>query len=241
MSVSLSVQEYVARQPRLAWRRRAMRWLIRQLPFRMVRLTVTGLENIPPAGPTILMINHISAIDPGLCMGAVTHRFVVPMTKIENTYHLAGRLAVWWWGSYTVTRGEADRKALLNSIELLKSGQLILIAPEGTRQQHGLARPKDGLAYIATKADAAIVPAGISGAADWKAKWQRLQRPAIQLNFGRAFRFNTGGQERVAREALAAMTDEAMYQLALAVADPNLRGVYSDLSKATARYLTFIE
>ena len=111
----------------------------------------------------------------------------------------------------------------------------------GTRQQHGLARPKDGLAYIATKADAVIIPAGISGAADWKEQWRRWQRPAIQLNFGRAFRFNAGGQQRVARDTLAAMTDVAMYQLALAVVDPALRGVYSDISKATARYLAFIE
>lgn len=241
MSLSLSVQEYVARQPRIAWRRHVMRWLIRQLPFRMIRLTVSGLENIPPVGPTILMMNHISALDPGLCMGAVTHRFVIPMTKVENTYNPVGRAAVWWWGSYTVARGEADRKALLNSIELLKSGQLILIAPEGTRQQNGLARPKDGLAYVATKADAVVVPAGISGAVGWKEKWQRLQRPVIQLNFGCAFKFNTGGQQRISRETLAAMTEEAMYQLALAVADPALRGVYSDLSKATARYLSFID
>lgn len=241
MSASASVQQYVARQPRLAWRRHIMRWLIRQLPFRMIRLTVSGLENIPPSGPTILMINHISALDPGLCMGAVTHRFVIPMTKVENTYHLVGRLAVWWWGSYTVTRGEPDRKALLNSIELLKSGQLILIAPEGTRQQGGLAQPKDGLAYIATKADAVIVPTGISGAVGWKEKWKRLRRPNIQLNFGRAFKFNTDGQQRIPREVLAAMTEEAMYQLALAIVDPNLRGIYSDISKATARYLTFIE
>ena len=241
MSASASVQQYVARQPRLAWRRHIMRWLIRQLPFRMIRLTVSGLENIPPSGPTILMINHISALDPGLCMGAVTHRFVIPMTKVENTYHLVGRLAVWWWGSYTVTRGEPDRKALLNSIELLKSGQLILIAPEGTRQRNGLAQPKDGLAYIATKADAVIVPTGISGAVGWKEKWKRLQRPNIQLNFGRAFKFNTDGQQRIPREILAAMTEEAMYQLALTIADPNLRGIYSDTSKATARYLTFIE
>ena len=241
MSALASVQQYVARQPRLAWRRHVMRWLIRQIPFRMIRLTVSGLENIPASGPTILMINHTSALDPGLCMGAVTHRFVIPMTKVENTYHPVGRLAVWWWGSYTVTRGEPDRKALLNSIELLKSGQLILIAPEGTRQQNGLAQPKDGLAYIATKADAVIVPTGISGAVGWKEKWKRLQRPDIWLNFGRAFKFNTNGQQRIPREVLTAMTEEAMYQLALAIADPNLRGIYSDVSKATARYLTFIE
>lgn len=238
MSAEISVQDYIAMQPRIAWRRHVLRWLIRNLPFRMIKLTVTGNENIPDTGGAILMINHISALDPGLCMGAVTNRFVIPMTKIENTRHPIGAFAVWWWGSYTVNRGEIDRKALTNSIELLKSGQLILIAPEGTRSHAGLQRPKDGMTYIATKAAAAIIPAGISGAIGWKEKWMRLQRPEIQLHFGRPFRFKASG--RVSREALAEMTDEAMYQLAQAIADPALRGVYSDLSKATTEHLEFI-
>jgi 1-acyl-sn-glycerol-3-phosphate acyltransferase len=240
MNAEVSVQEYIEMQPRLAWRRRILRWLIRNLPFRMLKLTVTGQENIPDDGPTIVMMNHISALDPGLIMGAVTNRFVVPMTKIENTHHPVGASAVWWWGSYTINRGEIDRKALTNSIELLKSGQLILIAPEGTRSHDGLQRPKDGMAYIATKANAAIVPAGISGAIGWKEKWTRLQRPEIHIHFGRAFRFKTEGRERIPRDELAAMTEESMYQLAKMIDDENRRGEYRDVSKATARHIEFI-
>lgn len=241
MSANISVEDYIAQQPRLAWRRHILRWLIRNLPFRLVRLTVTGQENIPDTGAAILMMNHISALDPGLCMGAVTNRFVIPMTKVENTHHLMGALVVWWWGSYTINRGEIDRKALTNSIELLKSGQLILIAPEGTRSHKGLQRPKDGMAYIATKADAVIIPVGISGAIGWKEKWLRFQRPEIHMHFGPAFRFKLDGRARVSRDELAAMTDEAMYQLAQVIDDENLRGIYTDLSKATARHIEFIE
>ncbi len=143
-------------------------------------------------------------------------------------------------GSYTVNRGEVDRKALTNSVELIKHDQLILIAPEGHRHPEGLAEPKDGLAFVATKADAVIVPTTISGAVGWEKKLFRFQRPKININFGRPFKFKTNGQ-RVPREALAAMSHEAMYQLAIAVKDGTKRGFYSDLSKATTEYLEFVQ
>lgn len=242
MSSSISVQEYVALQPKLAWRRKLMRGiLIRGLGFGVLwDVKITGTENIPDTGPGILMMNHISLLDPVLCMGAVMNRFVVPMTKVENMRNPILAPLINWWGAYSINRGEVDRRALTNSIELLKSGQLILMAPEGTRQRDGLAKPKDGLAYLATKADAVIIPAAISGAIGWQQKMQRLQRPHIQLNFGRPFRFKTDGGARVPREALAQMGEEAMYQLALTLKDESMRGVYSDIGKATTDYLDFI-
>ncbi|MAS36032.1 MAG: hypothetical protein CL610_18635 [Anaerolineaceae bacterium] len=242
MTANSAIQEYVARQDNFGvqLRRQIMRTLIRQIPFRMCDINITGTENIPDTGPTIVMMNHISALDPGLIMGAVTNRFVVPMTKIENTYHLPGKLTVWWWDAYTVRRGEVDRAALLNSIELLKSGQCLLLAPEGTRQRSGLSRPKEGVVYLATKADAVVVPVGISGAIGWKEKWMKFQRPHIDIHFGRPFRFKPAEGRRVPREDLTAMTDEAMYQLATVVSDESMRGIYSDLSKASARFLEFI-
>jgi 1-acyl-sn-glycerol-3-phosphate acyltransferase len=241
MTVPDDVQAYIARQPRLAWRRQVLRWVIRTLGFKVLwDVTITGTENIPAGGPAIIMMNHISMIDPVLCMGAVTKRFVIPMTKIENVKNPIIGPLVWWWGSYSVTRGTVDRKALTNSIELIKSGQLILVAPEGTRNPEGLIEPKDGLSFIATKADAVIIPTGISGAVGWEDKLFRFQRPQIRVHFGRPFRFKTEGG-RVQREALSAMSQEAMYQLAAAIQDDSRRGVYADLRQATTRYLEFVE
>lgn len=240
MTVSADVQAYVARQPALRWRRVLLQQVIRIIGFKIIwDVTITGTEHIPADGPTIIMMNHISAIDPVLCMGAVTQRFVIPMTKIENMSNPFVGPFVKWWGSYTVNRGEIDRKALTNSIELIKNGQLILIAPEGHRHPEGLGEAKDGLAFVATKADAVIVPTAISGAIGWNHKLFRFQRPHISVNFGRPFKFKTG-DGRVPREALAAMSHEAMYQLAMAVKDETKRGFYSDLSKATTEYLEFV-
>ncbi len=107
----------------------------------------------------------------------------------------------------------------MNSIELLKSGQLILIAPEGHRHPEGLSQPKDGFAYIATKADAVIVPTAISGAVGWLENLTHLKRTHIQVNFGKPFKFKTGANGRVSRDDLTPMMDEAMYQLAQVVQD----------------------
>jgi len=241
MTLSTSVQQYVAQQPRLAWRRRLLRSLIRTLGFKVLwNVEVTGTENVPDSGPSIIMMNHISLIDPILCMGAVTNRFVIPMTKVENLRNPLFSPFVRWWGAYSINRGEIDRKALVNSIELIKSGQLILIAPEGTRHPEGLAEAKDGLAFVATKANAVIIPTAISGAIDWSKKMLRFQRPRINVNFGRPFKFKSDSDGRVPREALSVMSHEAMYQLSMAVKDESKRGFYSDLSKATTQYIEFI-
>lgn len=240
MTLAESVHDYVARQSHYAWKRRIIRFAIRTIGFHVLaNVRVNGVENIPLSGPTILMMNHISLIDPVVCMGAVTRRFVIPMSKIENLSNPFLGPFIRWWGAYSVNRGEVDRKALMNSIELIKSGQLILIAPEGTRQRDGLARPKDGLAFVATKANAVIVPTAISGAQHWTARIKRLQRAAVTVTFGKAFRFKTDS-DRVPREILHAMGEEAMYRLAAALPDPQLRGVYHDLNSATTDYLEFL-
>lgn len=240
MSLNLSVQDYITRQPQLAWRRQTLNTLLRGLIGVAAETKVTGLEHIPADGAVILMMNHISALDPLICMAVVRQRFVIPMTKEENLQSAFLGPFVRWYGAYTVRRGEVDRSALLNSIELLKSGQLILIAPEGTRNPDGLIAPKDGLTYVATKADAVIVPTALADATDWLARLKRFKRAKIRLNFGQPFRFKTAGRARIPREELAQMTREAMYQLALALPDPALRGAFSDVEHATTETLEFV-
>ena len=242
MSASSTIQHYVARQPNFAWRRRVIRWMIRNIGFRLLaRMHITGLENIPASGPVILMMNHLSAIDPVVCMGAVTERFVIPMSKIENSKHPLLGFFVWAWGAYTVDRTTVDRAALMNSIELLKSEQMILIAPEGTRHPDGLELAKDGMTYIATKADAIILPAALSGTQHFKRHWKRLRPVPAHLHFGPPFRLRLEGRTRIPRDELAQMTREAMYQLALAIQDPALRGAYANIDQATTHTLEFIK
>jgi 1-acyl-sn-glycerol-3-phosphate acyltransferase len=235
------VRAYLDRQPWYGWRRAIFLAILRLTVHTLARFTVTGQQHVPRSGPTILMMNHIAAIDPGLCMAAVRGRDVIPMSKIENftTWYFGPFL--WWYGAYAIRRGEIDREALQTTLGLLERGHIVLIAPEGTRSPTGMIEAKEGFAYLATKGEAVILPTAIAGAQHFKTHIKRLRRTPITLNFGPPFRFKTDGRRRIPRAELAQMTREAMYQLALAQTDPALRGVYSDIENATTETLEFVQ
>jgi 1-acyl-sn-glycerol-3-phosphate acyltransferase len=240
-TLDASVQAFVARQPGLAWRRRLLRSLIRFGMRVLARVTITGEELVPASGPVLVIMNHLTLLDPVLVMGAQTQRFVVPMSKVENARNPLTAPFVWWWGAFTVRRGEVDRQALLIPVALLRAGQMIAISPEGTRNPTGLKRPKDGVVYIASKANTVIIPIAVSGTVGWQKTVLLLRRPRMTVNFGPPFRLKTDGRARIPRDELQAMSEEIMYQLSAALTDPGLRGSYADLSKATTRYIEFVD
>ncbi|MBN2305907.1 MAG: 1-acyl-sn-glycerol-3-phosphate acyltransferase [Anaerolineae bacterium] len=239
-SFSAPVHTSVERQERYTWRRRFIRdVLLRQIGFRLlVKVQVEGLEHIPAAGPTLLAINHISAIDPFVVTGAVRSRFLVPMSKVENYRNPLIRLMADSWGVYPIRRGEVDRQALASTLALLKQDYPVLIAPEGTRNP-ALIEAKDGMSYIATKADAVIVPVGVEGTHEFPGSLKRLRRAPVTVRFGSAFRFRTEGRKRIPRDELHYMTVQAMYQIALLLPEYR-RGFYNDLSQVDTGCLEFL-
>ena len=224
-------------------RRQALRFLYDKVACTLLwKPVVEGLDNLPASGPAILMINHVTAVDPIAVLATVRPRFVVPMSKIENFWNPLVGILVRSWGAYPVRRGEVDREALKTTLQLLEAGEITLIAPEGHRSP-ALIKPKDGLAYLATRTDSApvIVPTAIYNLETWlrdlATPWRRTE---VHLTFGQGFRLKVEpGAKRLPREVLAAMTDEMMYRLAMLLPEHN-RGVYGDLSRATTHYLDFV-
>lgn len=232
--------EFVAKQDRYTWRRRFLRdALLRPIGFHvLVKPTITGREHIPTTGPTLLVMNHIGFPDPFVVAGAVINRWVVPMSKIENFKHpIAGPLAR-LWGVYPVDREKVDRRALDYTLKLLDAGHCVLIAPEGTRQP-SMIQVKEGFTYVATKANAMVVPIGLEHTDKVGKNLKKLRRTPIEVRFGPAFRFKANNQSRLDRETMHHMTTEAMYQLAQLVNEER-RGFYHDLSQATTETLEFV-
>ncbi len=201
----------------------------------IVHLEVEGLDNIPASGPAILMINHVAFLDPVMLIACVGRR-IVPMSKIENLKIPGVNLLIRLWGAINVKRGEVDRAALRQAIEALKAGHLLLMAPEGTRSKSGeLQEPHDGIAFVATRTGALVIPVGIVGTPEIALNWRRFKRTRVRVTLGRPFYFETAGV-RVGREELSLMTREAMYQLA-AVLPPQQRGQFANLRQATTQLL----
>jgi 1-acyl-sn-glycerol-3-phosphate acyltransferase len=223
---------------RLEGRRRFLRGLLRELGFRfLVRFDgVEGLENLPAAGPAILMINHIAFVDPIVVLGCLP-RNIVPMAKVEvYRYPIVG-IFPWLWQVIPVHRGEVDRPALRLALQVLEAGETILVAPEGTRGP-ALQTGKEGVAYLASRSGAPVIPVAVEGTVGFPslspARWRRA---GAVVRLGRPFRFRRAGG-RLGREELRRMTDEAMYVLA-AMLPEHRRGVYADLSRASSETLLF--
>lgn len=242
MSHELSIEEYIARQPEYDKARRIMHPLLRALVPTFCKVDVCGLENVPRQGPTCLMINHVSYLDPIVVTIGIPFRYTISLSKVEN---FSIPLAGWFlrkWGHYPIHRGEYDRRALRQTIALLMSGQMVLMAPEGTRHPAGMQQAKEGLAYIAAKADAVIVPTAICGAEDWRRRLKRFRRAYAKVVFGKPFRFRTDGNRRLRRTELGTMITQAMHQLALTIPDEYayLRGYYSDIENAAIDCVEFV-
>lgn len=235
------IHPIVERQERFALRRRILRdGLLRPLGFGLlIKPTVTNRDLIPATGPAIFIMNHIAAIDPFVVAGAVTNRYIVPMSKIENYSNWFVRLIADSWGVFPIRRGEADRQALASTLHLLDQGYATLMAPEGTRSP-AMQEAKDGTTYLATKANAIIVPVGLEGTDRFPGDLKRLRRAPVQVNFGRPFRLKSGDRRRIPRDEMAQMTRETMWQIA-ALLPEQRRGFYGDLNHMTTDYLEFLE
>jgi 1-acyl-sn-glycerol-3-phosphate acyltransferase len=217
--------------------KRFFNWWLRLAYWLLLRLKVEGVDYVPADGPVILMINHINFLDPFVVVASVP-RPTTAMSKIENF-----SIPVFGWifklyGAIPVHRGEADRKALKQALDTLKEGTMLLIAPEGTRSPDRMLQPAhSGLAYIAHRSQATIVPVAITGTPGFAHNVKRLRRTPVNIKLGKPFHLHAPSR-RLERQTMTAMTTEAMYQLA-ALLPPEHRGVYADLDQATEHHIRF--
>lgn len=224
---------------RLERRRRILRWMIDRIAFRfLARLdSVEGVANLPATGPAIVMINHIAFVDPVIVLG-VLPRNIVPLAKVEAYRVPVFGLFPWLWEVIPVHRGEIDRKALRSAEEVLRAGEIVLVAPEGTRHPT-LQRGKEGIAFLAHRTGAPIVPVAVDGTEGFPSLpiLPRWRRPGVRIRVGRPFRFRLQ-PEKPDRDRLRQMTDQAMGVLA-AMLPPARRGVYGDLDRLGQEMLDF--
>jgi 1-acyl-sn-glycerol-3-phosphate acyltransferase len=214
-------------------RRRICRFLLRTIGFTLFAKIdhVEGIEKVPLTGPAILMINHINFIDPFVVVNSLP-RNIVAMAKIEvYSYPVVG-IFPRIYGVIPVQREEMDRRAVQGALDVLKAGEIILVAPEAHRGSE-LRQGKEGVAYLATRSNAPVVPVAIDGTTGFPSfrLSRRWREPGANVRFGDPFCFNSFGK-RADREMLRLMTDEAMYILSGMLPEYR-RGFYSDLSQAT--------
>jgi len=221
--------------------RRLLRFLLRTVGFTLLAKvdSVEGMENVPESGPALLMINHIAFIDPIVVMH-ILPRNIIPLAKAEVYDYPVIGIFPKLWGVIPVRREEIDRQAVRLVMDVLKAGEIVLVAPEGTRGP-GLSQGKEGIAYLASRSGVPIIPVAIDATVGFPALRFTKAWPesGARVHFGPPFRYRPE-LKRPGREQLRQMTDEAMYILA-AMLPENRRGMYANLSLATQETIEWVE
>lgn len=149
------------------------------------RLTVEGRENVPASGPFILAPVHRSNIDTPL-VAACTRRPMHYLGKQEMWKYRASAALFDGLGGIPVNRGAPDRDALRRCITALDRGEPLVVFPEGSRRSGPVVDELfEGVAYMAVKTGAPIVPVGIGGSEPAMPKGSRFLKPVkIHLVIG---------------------------------------------------------
>ena len=148
----------------------------------MSRISIEGaLDEIPRQGPLIIAANHASNLDV-----PVIGSWLIP--RLGRRIHWLGKKELFDWpvigwvaahgGVHPVDRGAADIEAFRLAQRILVEGHVLFVFPEGTRSPDGsLQEARDGVALLALRTGAPVLPLGISGSNRVWPKGQRLPHP----------------------------------------------------------------
>ncbi len=161
-----------------------------QFVFRLVfrlyfRWEIVGREHLTRAGGGLLVCNHASFLDPPLA-GTPWPRPIHYLAR-EDLFDIP--LLSWWMRHCSVIptrRGPGSLYSLRRVIQLVKSGEVVLVFPEGTRSPTGeLQDPRGGVGFLIKMTGAPVYPCYIDGAFEAWPRDARIPRPRnIRVIYG---------------------------------------------------------
>ena len=173
-----------------------LRPLGKKLENMLYEVEYVGTENIPEKGGFILASNHINALDPVAIGLGIEKRQLHFMGKKELFENPIAKHFLTKLNGFPIVRGSADTAALDYAIRVVKEGNILGIFPEGTRSKdYKPARAKSGVAMIAHKAKAPVLPVSIYTCDDLK------KHTKVTIRFGEIIPYeNLGMDEDPTRE-----------------------------------------
>lgn len=214
----------------------AVNWIIRALLSTVYRVDTSQLNRIPRQGPVLAVANHVNEFEAPIMIAWLDNPLVSGIGKRENWKNPLIRFLFWQWEVIPIDRGLVDRDAFNQSVEALKRGKILSIAPEGTRSKNGaMQKGKAGVTILAARSGAPIVPIAYWGHENIWSNLKHLRRTDFHVAVGEPVRLTAEGAGR-SRDVREAATDEVMYKIA-ELLPPSYRGVYAFDKPVEYRYL----
>ena len=180
-------------------------------------------------GGFIIVGNHVGRLEAFLVILLAKRDDVVLILAEKYKKYAFWRYVARKVDGIWVNRFDADFAALRAVLKRLENGEVLAVAPEGTRSPTATLLPgKPGAAYLAAKSGLPVIPIGVVGTEDQvvKHRLKRFQRLDITARIG--VPYTLPPMPRQGRdEWLQAQTDDMMCRIA-ALLPPDHRGVYAD-------------
>ena len=214
--------------------------LFKGLTGLMCRIDDEQLDHIPRQGPLIIYSNHVNILEIPIIYTHLQPRKVHGMLLAERWNVPLLNWALDVTETIPLHRAEADIDAIRLGLKALAKGEMLIIAPEGTRSHDGcLQVGHPGVVLLALHSRAPLIPVAYYGGENYTANLRHLRRTDFHLRVGKPFRLETHG-EKVTHALRSQMVQEMMYQLA-SVLPEQYRGAYADSSEASTQFLKFIK
>lgn len=206
-------------------------WLVLYGPFSvLIKTSYRHLDRVPATGPAILVVNHVSHVDPFLVAKMVidaarTPRFLAKESIFDVP--LVGA-AMYGMGHIPVKRGSVDAvQSLAAAVDALHQGRLIVLHPEGTVTRDPDGWPmagKTGAARLAMLApEVPVIPVAQWGVQDsidlYRNRVRLVPRPRHTLSIGVPIDLSVYRDKEATGAVLREITEVFMLQLREDVAD----------------------
>ena len=211
-----------------------LRALIRAFVNLVARVEIVNKDKLPKAGSYAFATNHLGLLDATLAYYILNRwDFFIPIAEKWENYSFLR-----WLGKHLnfifIDRFNPDIHALRQILRRMAEGQVLVIAPEGTRSRNEkMMEAKPGVSYLASKANFPIIPVALAGTEDriLFGNLKRFKRTKITVTIGEAFTLPPLPKEN-RDQILKEYTDEIMCRIAVMLPEKN-RGVYAEHARLT--------
>jgi len=214
---------------RITLQYRLLRIAVHFINMVLFRTSVSPKGLVPAEGPVIIAPVHRSLVD-----------FFVASEVCDRKLHYMAKDSLWKnstlakilpsLGAFPVHRESADREALRRAQRVLEAGEVLILFPEGERRSGPVIEDlHEGVAFLAARTGATVIPVGIGGSASVMPKGSKILRPRhIHLEVGQPIAPpERSGSGRVPRSRIHLLTEQ------LTVA---LQELYDRSVESTGRY-----
>ncbi len=172
-----------------------------------------------------MVCNHLSLADPPLLAYSIDRKMIF-MAKEELFRYGPLTYFIKNFGAFPVRRGKMNLEAFRRAEEVLAQHLALAIFPEGMRSRSGaLKEALPGVALLAKRSGAPVLPVGISGSERIKGLTWLMRRPAVNINIGQIF-YPKLTPDRIERNPLRGATSDIMEHIA-ELLPAAYRGIYA--------------